>query len=254
MEYKMFVSTFGFPVMHIQGAEAVEVGAAGRENFLYQWKDNTGINISEENPHYGELTGLYWVWKNHRYESGDIVGFCHYNKTLLISPERAERFLSSGYDFIVCRHQAIPQYRWQNELLILKDILREKYPVIYCGFLELYREDGSSGKCNAKNTFITTGREMNLYCTFLFDVLSECRRRIGDVPERKIKRYNALFAERLLSAYILAMQKKYKEADIRYDRWWMTASKMLVNRLPFSGNNKLLAGLRRVAERSSWHR
>ncbi|PIF02085.1 MAG: hypothetical protein CR996_01355 [Draconibacterium sp.] len=39
--------------------------------------DDTGDSISEENPYYSELTGIYWVWKN---TCQDIVGSCHYRR------------------------------------------------------------------------------------------------------------------------------------------------------------------------------
>ena len=39
--------------------------------------DNTGDNISEKNPLYCELTGIYWLWKN---TTADYKGLMHYRR------------------------------------------------------------------------------------------------------------------------------------------------------------------------------
>jgi hypothetical protein len=45
--------------------------------------DDTGINISDKNKHYSELSGLYWFWKNHKAE---VVGTCHYRRFFTEKP------------------------------------------------------------------------------------------------------------------------------------------------------------------------
>ena len=40
-------------------------------------QDNTGINISDKNEHYGELTGYYWVLNNFlNATKSEYIGFC----------------------------------------------------------------------------------------------------------------------------------------------------------------------------------
>ena len=41
----------------------LQVGRAGAEDLGYIG-DDAGVSISEKNCYYGELTGVYWVWKN----------------------------------------------------------------------------------------------------------------------------------------------------------------------------------------------
>ena len=58
----------------------------GKNTFPSNWLDEKkGENISELNSYYGELTGLYWVWKNKlsSMKKDDLIGNCHYRKLWL---------------------------------------------------------------------------------------------------------------------------------------------------------------------------
>ena len=53
----------------------------GNNEFDNRWlKDNSGENISNKNPFYGEYTFHYWLWKNYldHIKDGTWVGFCGY--------------------------------------------------------------------------------------------------------------------------------------------------------------------------------
>ena len=54
----------------------------GKDNFSKEWiRDNTGLNITEKNNHYGEYTFHYWLWKNYLDKiNDDWIGFCQYRK------------------------------------------------------------------------------------------------------------------------------------------------------------------------------
>lgn len=55
----------------------LHVGRAVSEDLGYMG-DDTGDSISAANQYYGELTGLYWLWKN--CHDVDIIGICHYRR------------------------------------------------------------------------------------------------------------------------------------------------------------------------------
>ena len=67
----------------------LHVGRAGSGELGYIG-DHTGEHISEKNPRYCELTGLYWLWKNVRC---DIIGICHYRRYFV----REEKLLDRAY-------------------------------------------------------------------------------------------------------------------------------------------------------------
>ena len=60
----------------------VHVGAKGKETIENYQRDDEGENISEKNPYFCELTGLYWAWKN---LNADYIGLAHYRRHFSIS-------------------------------------------------------------------------------------------------------------------------------------------------------------------------
>ena len=55
----------------------VHVGSAGKETMPGFTRDDEGDSISEKNPVFCELTGLYWAWKN---LDCDALGLVHYRR------------------------------------------------------------------------------------------------------------------------------------------------------------------------------
>lgn len=216
----IFVSTFGRHCIYTNCAIPIEVGAYNRENFIYKLHDNNGNNISAENEYYGELTGLYYVWKNMDLSKYDFIGFSHYNKKLKISKKEIIHFLTSNrYGWIVSGQRKIPPHSDMNEWKTFCEVIQEKYPKYYDSLHSIYREDGSSNQCSPANMFITSNEELKKYCEFVFGVCAELRLRIGNNQKpRYHKRYCAFLSERLLSIYVDTEHRRIKEVDIQYPK------------------------------------
>lgn len=210
----LFVSTFGKDVSWIKFTNKVpiEVGSACRDKKhipIYSNKDNEGENISIENPYYGELTGLYYIWKNKQFKSKDIIGFAHYNKILNISPRKLQRLFSDNTKWVVRYPEIIPAHKFPNDIHQLEEILKIDFPVYYKAWTELYDKNGHSLNnqltCSSSQMFFTSFSEFDKYCTFIFNVLAKLRKRVGEVSRSPYhQRYCALIGERLLSVYLKA--------------------------------------------------
>lgn len=65
----------------------VQTGAETSDAWEGFAQDNGGTHISAKNPHYSELTALYWLWKN---TQDAHVGLCHYRRyfcPIILPPE-----------------------------------------------------------------------------------------------------------------------------------------------------------------------
>ena len=207
----LYAVTFGLSTAWIRNATPIEVGVALRTierspDTLY---DDTGDSISVDNPYWGELTGLYWLWKNRSFNDDDIIGFCHYNKCLEPSGiEKAFQEHAGKPYWIVREPETMVSHDYPEDIHILRDILKKDET----GYLEawdaIYDETGASlgGKKNSycMQMFYADKQSFLDYCDFLFRVLFQVREQIGDCDRPAYhKRYCAFLGERLLSVYLL---------------------------------------------------
>lgn len=75
------------------------VGAESKATSQDNFCDNRGDSISDLNPYFCELTGLYWVWKNWipNTNANELVGFCHYRR--FFSLNRKVEHFDGGRDW-----------------------------------------------------------------------------------------------------------------------------------------------------------
>lgn len=187
------------------------VVGANHNNVNYANKDNTGVNISDKNGDYCELTGQYWIWKN---TNDDIVGLNHYRRYFYIHGKRINESqiasILAQRDIIVADkyflEKPIKQIYEKSELnhylLECIDILKTRYPD-YC---ETFNTVILNRFTYPYNMFICKKEICDAYSEWLFDVLFALENRIESKGLKRIPRAYGYLSENLLMTWV-ATQK-----------------------------------------------
>lgn len=162
----------------------LHVGRACGEDFGYAG-DDTGDNISAKNCYYGELTGVYWVWKNVR--TTDYVGVCHYRRYFCTEEGRIlgeKDYLSilQEYDMITSKKLKLNYSYFDGyasdynilDLVITGEVIRQLYPEYYDTFERLVHGNGTY----FGNMMVAKKSLYDEYAAWLFSIFKEAEKRI----------------------------------------------------------------------------
>ena len=212
------------------------IGVGGRELLGVDIYDSTLDNISDKNLNYCELTALYWLWKN---DDSEYIGleyyrrfFCGFSllKANVLSLEKIDRILNKC-DAIIpkqCKvknnlYQYYSENHYGSDLDICKNIIMEKYPE----YIIDYNTVMNGQKYSICNMFIMDKTKMDDYCSWLFDILFECEKRINlSNRDRYQQRVFGFLAERLFNVWL-----KHNKVKITYKRIYMLDDKPIINKL-----------------------
>lgn len=197
----------------------LQVGRALHDSYGYQG-DDTGDNISDKNPLYSELTGLYWIWKN--YTGADYLGLCHYRRYFLnnngtLMAESDYMDILSKYDVIVAK-AGLGDYDYRtvyarshdiHNLDLTGDAIQELYPEYY----ETFQSVMNDHYCYIGNLFVAPASLFRSYCEWLFTIFFALESRI-DVSnyDDYHKRVFGFLSEQLLIVWIKYNRLSYYEA------------------------------------------
>ena len=199
----------------------LHVGRAVSEDLGYMG-DDTGDSISAANQYYGELTGLYWLWKN--YHDVDIIGICHYRRYFvdgqrrLLTRDAFEQTLKEADIMVSEARYADGPYRDYygeahnvNDLLAAGEVIKELYPQDYPAFCQAISES----KYYYGNLCVTTKQRFDEYCEWLFSIFFELEKRL-DVSsyDSYHQRVFGFLSEELLRVFILARNLNVHEGNI----------------------------------------
>ena len=195
------------------------VGRNGRDNLGFL-SDDTGDEISAKNPHYCELTGLYWMWKN---TDADIIGLCHYRRHFKsetggeLSGEDIINYLND-YDIVLPKPNTLVKgtywetyknHYFGDALHITRDVLSDLFP----DYLKTFDNVLNQGSFHNYNMFICDKKLADEYCLWIFEILKEVESRINldEYP-----RVLGLISEAILNVWVEYHGLKVKELEVSY--------------------------------------
>lgn len=171
------------------------VGAIRRTDdcFKYQ-KDCEGENISNLNPSFCELTGLYWAWKN---LDSEYVGLVHYRRHFSLSTKRRDLFDN------ILKYDEIEQYlgnikifvpnkrvyvietlyshyqhtHYADHLDVTRNIVKDYYP----DYIKQFDSIMKKRQGYMFNMMIMEKGLLNEYCEWLFKILFELKNRLNEI-------------------------------------------------------------------------
>ncbi len=189
----------------------IQVGAALTDERIADITDATGDNISERNRHFSETTALYWMWKN---AEADYLGLCHYRRLWKDLDFIADKLQNDIIDVVLpvptlCVHSVYEDYmeRYIPKVYpTMLDVLREMFPDYYEVSDEIYR----GHVFYACNMLIAKRRVLHELCQWMFPMVFEIERRIGDLPDPYQNRYAGFCTERLITLYFLHNKENWK--------------------------------------------
>lgn len=210
----------------------LHVGRAGKADLGYAG-DNTGENISEKNPYYCELTGLYWLWKN---STADYKGLVHYRRHFagqgakapearkdrfagILTQAELEKLLQESdillpkkrnyYIETLYSHYAHTHYA--QHLDFTREIIGRRCPA----FSEAFDRVMSRTCAHMFNMMVMSREKFDAYCAWLFPILEELE---GLVDYKSYDAFQArLFgrvSELLLDVWLEETGYSYKEIPV----------------------------------------
>lgn len=205
----------------------IQAGTALSYNKMLYVHDDDGVNISDKNKNYCELTCHYWAWKN--LKDVEIVGLNHYRRYFdfeksfsRFAPDRSfisvDEFLSkpymfpnlekilNKYDIILPNTRNYPYsmatqyavYHIVDDWNIMKGIITEMSPEYIPAFEKTMEHRNYSSNYNM---FITKWKYFDEYSEWLFKILFEVEKRckISEYPVQS--RIFGYMSERLINVY-----------------------------------------------------
>lgn len=191
--------------MLLKHERPIQAGAERSDIRIADILDNKGVNISEKNKQYCEMTATYWVWKNTKHA---WKGIEHYRRHLLVKPE----MIKNDIDVVlplpyICYPNTISQLRRfvsEGVLQALLKALKYIHPRTYSVYYEIL-----SGKYQYTYNMVCAKAEIfDTYCEWFFNITEYMEKLADDVPEIKNTRALSYVAEALTNLYFMSKREQ----------------------------------------------
>lgn len=195
-------------------------------------RDDTGDNISIKNSACNNLCPLYWSWKN---SDADIIGAVHYRRFLLGSKKTKDKWESvidqdeiisllnnydvllpkkSRYFFMSTKTHYVTSIKGlksihANDIKTLTNVIADKYP----DYLTSCKKVLNRKWAHMATISIMSKEKFAEYCSFMFDVLFECEKRLQG-KRHDYNRYIGALSEFVIDIWIDKNNYTYKELDV----------------------------------------
>lgn len=176
--------------------------------------DKDGDNISEKNPNYSELTGLYWIWKNRlcRMGTGDsedtqYYGMAQYRRMLIFSEDDRLRLLDNDVDVVLpypmpydpnvhAHHMRwVKPVDWEALLTALRELSPE-----YADYFPTVLEQEYHYNYNV---ILARKQVLREYCEWLFPILERVEELSDPKGSERGDRYIGYMGETLETLYFM---------------------------------------------------
>lgn len=190
----------------------IQVGAALTKKKVCKHMDNIGINISEKNVNYCELTALYWIWKNRLSMDAGIgeaeyFGLFHYRRILEITGADLFRLKENDVDVVlqfptvhdpdISEHHA--RYMKEQDWEAMLQALSELQPFYASVFPEILNQPYFYNY----NLIIAKKKVLLNYCEWLFAILERTEEISDPKGWERSDRYIGYLGENLMTLYFL---------------------------------------------------
>lgn len=159
--------------------------------------NNTDNNISNLNKFYGELSGMYSVWKN--YNLPDYVGFCNNHKYFNFNDNipnlkelNCDLIIPNPIGFEISIYEQYKMYHNIEDLDFCINYIKSKYNIAEDAISKIFYENNI---LMVHNMFLTNKEIFNNYCSFFFDIMNEYLKskncsNISDINQMIINNYD----------------------------------------------------------------